>query len=138
MEGEALMAGGQTYRIRKVLNCRQRILLIHEEEKERYSDLLINGEEGQKEEAAKFLARNGLSGIQRGGSGTWIPGEWSDFGFWFRRIRELQEGLIFSEMSLSTVQETENRAAAAAALCWAAAGIFFFLRSQVFLRREQP
>lgn len=170
--GREIRIRNNIYQVRTVLNWKQRLILIHSEEKEvTYSRLFFDCQGENKTDAVgQFLMRQGLSGMQADGSmmtaaaemtvlllplilfldlflfagkqkkaaeskteqwlwtagrmlmilaliyfavrycripSDWLPGKWSDFSFWSRRIGEEKEKNLYFFMLSRTARETE-------------------------------
>lgn len=171
-EGRELQIQKDFYLVRRVINWKQRLILIHNNDKDaRYSRVFFNCKSENKSNMTdQFLMRYGLNGEQTGAEGVqalagasvwllpfvlflelllyaaglkkaaagtrseriwkgaclllivsilyvvicnfqlpsdWLPGKWSDFSFWYRRIREEQEKMVYFFMVSRTARETE-------------------------------
>lgn len=190
--GRELMIGGKTYVVRKVVNWRQRLVLIHNQSEEApYGRVFYQCGKGNKAAMSEqFLMRYGLNGEQAAAgvvygaakaavwilpffifldllaygmkqkrrawkksekalwtgvcvlvsvvmargilenihlSADWLPGKWSDFDFWFRRMEEEQEKLEFYFMVSRTAVEIEMLCEAFRTIAFGVLGAFFFL-----------
>lgn len=170
--GQEIRIGNHIYQIRTVMNWKQRLVLIHSDEKAvTYSRIFFDCQGENKADAvSQFLMRQGLSGMQADGSmmtaaakmsvlilpmilfldfflfagkqkkeaesktgqwlwnagrmlmillliyytvryfripSEWLPGKWSDFSFWSRRIGEEKEKNLYFFMLSRTAKETE-------------------------------
>lgn len=61
----------------------------------------------------------------------WIPGKWSDFEFWSRRLHEMREGIKWYLMLPKTVIQMEQIITAAKAAGYAFAALVFYLFGHV-------
>lgn len=205
-EGRELQIQNETYLVRRVIDWKQRLILIHNNEKDaRYSRVFFQCKSGnQSNMADQFLMRYGLSGEQafagtvqafagmavwllplalflelflyaaeqkKAAAGTkeeriwkgasllliavllylflwnfqipadWLPGKWSDFSFWSRRIREEQEKMVYFFMVARTARETEILYETVCTVFLGILSVFIYyisIRSPAFLRRERP
>ncbi len=92
--GNVLTVNGETYTVRQVIPWKESLLLIRPREKDTvYTRIFLKmqGDTG-KTKASQFLMENGLTGIVNGETiKDWIPDQWSDFGFWMKKWKEVKK-----------------------------------------------
>ncbi len=102
---------GENYTVRQVLPWKESLLLIRPREKDTvYTRIFLNmqGDTG-KIKASQFLMENGLTGIVNGETiKDWIPDQWSDFGFWMKKWKEVKKNFQWYLMLPKTVIQEER------------------------------
>lgn len=66
----------------------------------------------------------------------WLPGKWSDFSFWSRRIREEREKMVYFFMVSRTAGETEILYEAACTIVQGILAVFVYFISGIIKRKE--
>ncbi|MED9965777.1 MAG: ABC transporter permease [Blautia sp.] len=68
--------------------------------------------------------------------GDWIPGQWSDFGFWQRKLQEMGENLRLYFMLPKTPAEAEEILSLGKTAFFTGAGYIFYLKKIHFFREN--
>lgn len=109
--GNILIVNGETYTVRQVLPWKESLLLIRPREKDTVYTRIFLKMQGDTEKAkvSQFLMENGLTGIVNGETiKDWIPDQWSDFGFWMKKWKEVQKNFQWYLMLPKTAIQTER------------------------------
>ncbi len=91
--GNILTVKGENYTVRQVLPWKETLLLIRPRKKDTVYTrvfLKMQGDTG-KTKVSQFLMENSLTGFVNGETiKDWIPDQWSDFGFWMKKWKEMK------------------------------------------------
>lgn len=109
--GNILTAKGENYTVRQVLPWKETLLLIRPRKKDTVYTrvfLKMQGDTG-KTKVSRFLMENSLTGFVNGETiKDWIPDQWSDFGLWMKKWKEMKTNFQRYLMLSKTAVQAER------------------------------
>lgn len=109
--GNILTVKGENYTVRQVIPWKETLLLIRPRKKDTVYTrvfLKMQGDTG-KTKVSQFLMENGLTGLVNGETiKEWIPDQWSDFGFWMKKWKEMKTNFRWYLMLPKTAVQAER------------------------------